>query len=282
MFDFDEFELTPFKLFFALVASALVEYLAYISYNHIAHFTEIMKHTYSTGGELLNVIIWPFAVIMVVIGFILALVLAWFLIKLLYVAIIGLPDVIKNENDIIKRSWKNRGFAKYKLFGGISFYLKLRQRVFAYFFAFLAIGIVTWFFIFKQHTYEKTYWKINFYYKEPLPTFTFKPNKYYTIKTDADFYGIMINGNRYVTGKSTSWTQDENNKISLNLPKNWNIQFQDTTYIDFMFYSDHINEIFSQTLEVWEDVKDGYSILPSQFAYKHIENNISKPKKKKK
>jgi len=274
LYEIFDYKITPFKTLLFLVASALIEYLSYISYRHVAHFSEIMKHTYSTGGEILNVVAWPFAIVMIVVGFILSIILIWFFLKMLYFGFRDIPSVIVNEFHIIKRIWANRGFGKYTLFGGLSFYLKLRQRVFAYFFAFISIGIITWFFAFKQHSYEKTYWKINFYYSEPLPTFTFKPNKPYTIKTDADFYGIIINGYRYITGKSTSWTQDENNKISLNLPRNWNITFQDTTYIDFMFYSDHINELFSQTLEVWEGVSNGSTILPSQFAYnKKIETN---------
>ena len=289
MYEIFDTKITPFKALGYLVVSAIVEYLSYLSYRHITHFSEIMKHTYSTGGEILNVVIWPFALVMIPIGFILAIILIWSFIKLLYFGFRDLPEVTVREIDIIKRIWNNRGFGKYTIFGGLSFYLKLRQRVFAYFFAFVSIGIITWFFIFKQQSYEKTYWKINFNYREPIPTFIFKPNKPYTIKSDADFYGIIVNGNRYITGKNTSWTQDEYNKIPLDLPKNWNITFKDTTYIEFMFYSAPINEIFSQTLEVWEDVKDGSLVLPSQFTYtKPIEKNkldnnkTSKNKKKKK
>jgi hypothetical protein len=191
-----------------------------------------------------------------------------------------LPQIISHEIDIIKNIWNNRGFSKYSLFGGLAFYLKLRQRVLAFFCAFLSIGIVTWYFAFKQHSYEKNYWKVNFYYNEPLPAFTLKPYIPYTIKAGPDFYGVIINGQRFVTGKNTSFTFDDPYKIPLTLPNYWNVTFPDTANLEFMFYEEPINEFFSMTLEIWENKKEGPTINPSQFAYNVPQNQQLKQQNK--
>ncbi len=258
---------SPVEAIVKFVVSLVIVYLGYISYRHISNFGDIMAGTYSTGGKIINVILWPVAVIVVVIAAVIVIYLVIQIFKFLYIAIPETPGIILHEAEIIKRIWNNRGFGKYSLFGGFVFYAKLRQRVFAYFFAFLSIGIVTWYFAFKQHEYEKTYWKINFYYNEPLPIFKFKPNIPYTIKAGPDFYGIIINGSRYVTGKNTYFTKDIPNKIPLTLPDYWNITFYDTTQVEFMFYEEPINQIFSMTLEVWEDEAEGTPIYPSEFTY---------------
>jgi hypothetical protein len=277
--------LTPIKFFLQLIIFGAIEYLGYLSFNHIFNFKEVWAHTYSTGGQIMDIILWPVAVAVLII----AVVIAWTAVQSFfaqaYLFIKDLPQTIRHEIEVIKRIWDNRGFEKYTLFGGLSFYLKLRTRILAYFFAFISLGIITWYFVFQQHSYEKTHWKINFYYSEPLPEFKFKANTPYTIESSVDFYGIIINGRRYITGKNTSFTGDAPNMIPLTLPKNWNITFPDTTYVEFMFYEDYINKIFSMTLEVWENKKEGMTILPSQFAYINKEsksNKTNKTKNKKK
>lgn len=280
-----DYEISPIKFVFLYIAGLIILYVGYISYQLIFNWSEKWSHTYSTGAQFLLIICWPFALVGIVIGAIVFVVMAYYTLFYLYIFLKELPNIIRNEIDIVKRIWANRGFGKYAIFGGLSFYLKLRQRVFAYFFAFISIGIITWFFAFKQHSYEKTYWKINFYYNEPLPSFTFKGNIPYTIKASEDLYGILINGRRYITGKNTSYTGDAPFMIPLTLPKNWNITFPDTTIVEFMFYEDYISQIFSMTLEVWENKREGMMISPSQFSYitsKETNNNKSKNNKTKK
>jgi len=276
---FDE-EITPLKFLLLLIIGGIIEYFGYLSYNHVFNFNEVWAHTYSTGGQLLDIILWPVAVIVLVLAIIVGIYLAWVILKYFYIFFTNLPQLVSHEIEVIQRIWDNRGFGKYSIFGGLSFYLRLRLKVLAYVFAFLCLGIITWYFAFQQHTYEKTYWKINFYYSEPLPEFKFKANLPYTIKASEEFYGILINGSRYITGKNTSWTQDTPNKIPLTLPKYWNITFPDTTYIEFLFYEDHISEIFSMTVEVWENKREGATVLPSQFAYiSQKESNVNKSNK---
>jgi hypothetical protein len=282
---FDE-EISPLKFFLMLIIGGIIEYLGYISYNHIFNFKEVWANTYSTGGQLLDIILWPVAVIFLILAIIVGIYLAWVILKYIYLLLKNSPQLISHEIEIIRRIWDNRGFGKYSLFGGLSFYINLRLKVLAYVFAFLCLGIVTWYFAFQQHTYEKTHWKINFYYNEPLPEFKFKANIPYTIKASEDFYGIIINGRRFITGKNTSWTQDAPNKIPLILPKYWNITFPDTTYIEFLFYEDHISEIFSMTLEVWENKTESITVYPNFFTYRPLNessgNKSSKPKNNKK
>jgi hypothetical protein len=279
--------LTPIKFFLQLIIFGIIEYFGYLSYNHIFNFKEVWSHTYSTGGQIMDIILWPVAVVVLIIAVVIAWIAVQSFLSQSYLFIKDLPQTISHEIDVIKRIWDNRGFGKYSLFGGLSFYLRLRLRVLAYFFAFISLGIITWYLVFQQHSYEKTHWKINFYYSEPLPEFEFKANTPYTIESSVDFYGIIINGRRYITGKNTSWTEDAPNQIPLTLPKYWNITFPDTTYIEFLFYEDYINKIFSMTLEVWENKKEGMTILPSQFAYtidkesKSNKTNKTKNKKKK-
>lgn len=278
-------EISPVKFIFLYISGLIILYLGYLSYQLIFNWSEKWSHTYSTGGQFLLIICWPFALIILLAAVIVFFIMAFYTLSLLYTFLKELPNLIRKEVDIIQRIWANRGFGKYAIFGGLSFYLRLRLRIFAFVFAFLSLGIITWFFAFKQHTYEKTYWKINFYYNEPLPEFIFKPNISYTVKSSVDFYGIIINGRRYVTGKNTYWEGDVPNKINLTLPQHWNISFPDTTSIEFMFYEDYISQIFSMTLEVWENKREGYMISPSQFAYvnsKELNNNKTKNKKTKK
>ena len=279
-------EISPVKFIFLYIAGLIILYAGYVGYQLIFNWSEKWSHTYSTGGQFLLIICWPFALIGMVLGAIVFVIMVYYTLFYLYVFLKELPKIINNEIDVIRRIWENRGFGKYAIFGGLSFYLRLRLRVFAYFFAFICIVIITWFFAFKQHTYEKTYWKINFYYSEPLPQFKFKPNIPYTIKASDDLYGIYINGHRYITGKNSSWVEDEQFKIPLTLPKHWNISFPDTTYVDFLFYEDYISQIFSMTLEVWENKQEGMMISPSQLSYvtkketKNLKTKNNKTKKR--
>lgn len=268
----------PFLVFIRILISAGIVYLGYLSYIHITEIDRIMKNTYSFGGELLNLILIPVALVMLFVSFFVGIALVVALVKLLIIAIKDGPKKIAHEVDIIKRIWDNRGFGKYSIFGGFSFYLKLRQRVLAFLFGFLCVGIVAWYFTFKQQEYEKTYWKVSFYYGEPTPRFIFKPNVPYTMKSGPDIYAITINGNRYVTGKNSYWRQDENNLIPFEFPEKWNITFPETTYVHFNFYSEPINQIFSQSFELWAYKKEGVTIPPSVFMY---EWQLEKPKETK-
>lgn len=270
----DEFD-SPREAIIFIAVGGLTQYGLYWAVSYLINVHTILEQTYSFGGKIWKFILIFVALLVALPGLGMFPIFWWRLIKNLIFFITKLPELIRHEFDIIRRIWANRGFGKYRAFGGFAFYFKLRQRVLAYFLAFLSIGIVTWYFAFRQHTYEKTYWKINFYYGEPLPSFTFKPNIPYTIKAGPDFYGIIINGKRYITGKSTYFTQDVPYMIPAYLPDTWHITFPQQTTIEFLFYEDHINEIFSMTLEIWENKVDGTTMYPVEFNYQ-TQNNQNK------
>lgn len=263
---------SPLVVIFKFVVSLVIVYLGYISYRHISNFGDIMAGTYSTGGKIINVILWPVAVIVVVIAAIIVIYLVILIFKFLYIAIPEVPGIMRHEAEIVRRIWDNRGFGKYSLFGGFAFYAKLRQRVFAYFFAFLSIGIVTWYFAFKQHEYEKTYWKIHFYYNEPTPEFIFKPNTSYTFESSADLYSIWLDNRECIVSKYME-IKDSPRVLSLLFPNKWHVKFSDTTQVRFIFYQDPINQIFSQSFEIWAGKEEGLKITYNDFIYEGVKKN---------
>jgi hypothetical protein len=245
----------PFETIGWALLGALSQYGIYWSIMYWLNISDHMATTYSVAGKMFSVLLLFASIGFIIIGFIILPSFWWELFKIIIIVIASLPEVVKKEIIIIKQIWKNRGFQKYKIFGGFIFYFHLRQRILAFLLAFISLGIITWFFAFKQQTYEKTYWKIKFYQNEPLQTFTFKPNIPYTIKTSAYMNSIFINFDEYVK--------------MYDFAEVWNITFPDTTYINFNFYSAGINELFGQTLEVWENKAEGEKIYyPLSFRRK--------------
>lgn len=265
----DENKYSPKESFFLYLFGLLIIYLGYVSYNFIINFKENWDRTYSFIGHLLILLFYPFSFVLIVAAGIVSIIMAFYTIYFLFIFMIripklikkgvvvikGMPELIKRKSDIYKRIWNNRGFSKYKMFGGMTFYLKLRLRILAFFLAFISLSLTAYFFTFKQKTYEKTYWKIKFYQKEPIQTFIFKPNIPYTIKTSAYTNSLFINYEEYENPNGFS--------------EIWYITFPDTTYVNFNLYSAGINELFGQTLEVWENKAEGEKIYyPLSFRRK--------------
>lgn len=203
------------------------------------------------------------------------------------------PYFIKEQMPLIKRIWQVRGFKKYKLFGGFSFYIVMRTRVLAYLFAFFAVGIVTWFFIYKQKTYSWDYRKIRFYYGERIEPLTLVPGYYYTFTSSSQLYALVINGEKFSVG--TEYIKDaygrpmaNPEKKDLYLSETWNIYVKDTTKINFGFYTEPIHQIFAQSFEMWKDKTEGTTISLTHYwqregyenTQKNPSNNSSKSNKK--
>lgn len=204
-----------------------------------------------------------FALIIACIGLLIFLPYWFRVIQNFFLLMFSIPKIITNEIQIIKQIWSNRGIEKYKLFGGVYFYFRLRQQILAYFFACISIGIFTWYFLFRYSTYEKTYWKVNFYSYEQVPTFIFKPKVPYTIKTNAQFTAIYLNDVKY----NVNEYYNDSYSTDIRLSKQWWIRFKDTTTVGFTFYNEPIRSIWSNTLEIWADKMDGTPIYPHEFMY---------------
>jgi len=254
---------------FQIVLGAIIEYLGYLSLQHIIHYGEIQTSTYSTGGVIINFLLLPVAAVVIIIAFIVLFSLTAIIIRSLYIIVKEAPNVIRNEAVVLRQIWENRGIGKFQLFGGLSFYLHLRQRVVAYLLACLSIGIIAWYFVFTQHEYEKTYWKIHFYRNEPTPEFIFKPNISYTFESSADLHSILLNDYQYIVSKYMD-LEDNPAVLSLIFPDKWHVKFPDTTRVQFIFYTDPINEIFSQSFELWADKEEGLKITYNDFIFEGV------------
>lgn len=260
---------SPKEAFLYFILGGASQYGLYWGVNYVMNICSIIGESYSSGGKILSVILFPIAVCIAIVGI---MVFPYFWLRILeyvFKFISSLPQIIRNEFDVLKRIRNNSGFSKFKAFGGFLFYFRLRQRVLAYFLAFLSVGIFTWYFAFRQHDYEKTYWKINFYYNEPIPEFIFKENVSYTFESSADLYSIWLEGNEYIVSKHLD-LNDKPNVLSLMFPNKWNIKLPWDTRVKFVFYQDHINEIFSQSFEVWANKEEGLKVTYNDFVLERV------------
>ncbi|MBZ0201577.1 MAG: hypothetical protein K8I03_01020 [Ignavibacteria bacterium] len=272
IFDFrdrdDDFE-SPLEFFLFLIVGGASQYGIYWGITYILNIFNTVGNAYSLGGKLFSVLLFFVALMIVSVGVRTFPIFWWKIVRIIYLFLVSSPEIIRNETDIVRRIWQNRGFGKFRLFGGFLFYFRLRQRVIAYFLAFLSIGITTWYFAFKQHEYEKTYWKVHFYYGEPIPEIVFKPNVSYTFESSADLYAIYLNGTEHIVSKYMKL--EENPRVlSLIFPEKWNVKFPDTMHVEFLFYADHINEIFSQSFEVWADKEEGLKLTYNDFIFERV------------
>lgn len=197
---------------------------------------------------------------------------AWWIIILVsrifvsfYLGLRDIPDYVKQQLPLLKRIWSTSGFLKYKAFGGLTLYVMLRTRVLAFLFAFISVGILTWFFIYKQYTYKWDYRKIRFYYGEQIEPIKFYPNTYYTFESSSLLYAIYVNGRMYSVGEqfvNDAYGRQKFNpeKKDLYLPDTWNIKFSDTVKVQFVFYTEPIHQIFAQSFELWANKQLGKSV----------------------
>lgn len=261
----EDFE-NPLEAILFVVIGGVSQYGIYWGIDYLLNIGAIVGNAYSLGGKIFSVLLIPIAVWVFFIGLRVFPVFWLKMIRLTYLFIVSSPGTVKHEIEIIRRIWHNRGFGKYRMFGGIFFYFRLRQRVAAYVLAFLSIGITTWFLAFKQYEYEKTYWKVHFYYGEPTPEFVFKPKVSYTFESSADLYSIWLNDHEHIVSK---YMDLEKNPFVLSLlfPDKWHVQFPDTMRVRFIFYQDPINEIFSQSFEIWAGKEEGLKITYNDFVH---------------
>lgn len=186
----------------------------------------------------------------------------------IYFGIRDLPETVRHETQMCKEVWEARGFSKYTTFGGFLFYLKLRQRILAFFLLGISVSIFVGFFIYKQVTHEKTFWKHSFYAGERPEPFVFKANKPYSIEADIKgYYAVYLNGKKHVV-TDNPMRNDEYYQTNLRLPKNWWIIFPETTVVIFDCYSGFWNDYISQTIEVTEGEAIGRHVTTGEFEYR--------------
>jgi hypothetical protein len=187
-----------------------------------------------------------------------------------------LPERIKWEVKIWRQIWSNRGFGKYKLFGGISFYLKLRLRILAFFCFGMSFLLLSYGFYFNYKQYHRQYWieKV-FYGQAPLKIYTFLPNIPYTIKTKLMIYYFKFENSKQMV----YFPIDENlyKNYQIPIPHEWNITFGDTTQVSMgtcFFTSPAISELFdTYDLEIWENLRGGETLDTNyirQFTPPHV------------
>ncbi len=237
-------------------------YIISKTYNHFAHPTPMLS------GDCIRGI---YIFICLLVGIVTAP-FAWWVLIIIYrifasflLSLRDIPDYVKQQWPLLKIIWSTSGYSKYKAFGNLALYIMLRTRVLAFLFAFITVGILTWFFVYKQYTYKWDYRKIRFYYGEQIEPVKFYPNTDYTFESSSHLFAIYMNGMRYSVGDEyikdaygRSMTNPE--KKDLYLPDIWNVSFSDTAKVQFVFYSEPINQIFAQSFELWADKRKGRTI----------------------
>ena len=188
--------------------------------------------------------------------------------KLLFVWLWNLPERLRHEFDIWKRIWANRGFGKYTLFGGLTFYLKLRLRVLAFFLLGMSVFFLAYGFYINFTNYKRDYWHEKvFYGQTPEDIYTFLPNIPYTVKTSLMIFYIKLENSKQMV----YFPIDENLYLQnmIDIPNEWNITFTDTTHLSFGTYyytSPDISELFETTdFEIWENVRNGRTLDTTYF-----------------
>lgn len=192
-----------------------------------------------------------------------------------------LPQKLKYELEILKLIWNNRGFGKYALFGGFTFYFKLRQRILAFFLFGLSVALLAYGFYFKFKDYHRTYWREKvFYGQSPLNIYTLLPNKTYTVKTELMLHLIKIENSKQMVYFPIDKERYLRHEVPI--PQEWNITFGDTTKLTLaaaFFTSPSLSQLFeTYDLEIWEDLKNGQKLdtgyirkfTPSQVYEKNI------------
>jgi hypothetical protein len=171
-----------------------------------------------------------------------------------------IPSKIRHELIVIKRIWNNRGFGKYNLFGGIRFYVKLRLRVLAFFFAFLFFGSSS-FYLYKQYeVYEPTHWIEKVYHHSEPREFKFKKGVTYTVCLHGSkIEYIYVNGYYFCSTESAfNGKPDFYSLINFNPHNTFNITFPTETNFAILLHTEMVlNDITSKKYEIWENKKDG-------------------------
>ena len=189
-------------------------------------------------------------------------------IKLLFEWLHELPERLQHEFDIWKRIWANRGFGKYTLFGGLTFYLKLRLRILAFFLLGMSIFLLAYGFHTRYTNYKRQYWREKVFYGQSLQEiYTLLPNTPYTIKTSLMIFYMKIENSKQMV----YFPIDKNLYLQhmIDIPNEWNITFTDTTQLSFGVYyytSPDLTEIFETSdFEIWENVRNGRTLDTTYF-----------------
>lgn len=181
-------------------------------------------------------------------------------IPLLITGLKELPAKITSEIGLIKEIWNNRGFGKYTLFGGIGFYIKLRLRVLAFFFAFLFFASISYFLYVQYRDYEPTHWIEKVYQNSEPKIFKFKKNVPYTV----DLHGAAIeyfyvNGNFFCAPKSPLMGRPNFYALrNFQLHNKFHITFPEETSFAILLRTEMVvNDIISNKLEIWANKEEG-------------------------
>jgi len=265
----------------ALLAEIFFVYL-------IIHFWDLMGSVFFAFTKISFLLIVIFSALVSLCLLIPASIAIWMYIKLLtkfsFLLVVWfkqLPQKLKSELEILKHIWNNRGFAKYSMFGGFTFYFKLRQRVLAFFFLGLSITFLAYGFYSKFKDYHRTYWREKvFYGQSPLNIYTLLPNKTYTVKTELMLYLMKFENSKqmvYFPIDKERYLRQE-----VPIPREWNITFGDTTKLTLaaaFFTAPSLSQLFdTYDLEIWEDLKNGQNLdtgyirkfTPSQVYEKNL------------
>lgn len=170
------------------------------------------------------------------------------------------PAVLRHEITLIKQIWTNKGFGKYRLFGGIGFYLRLRMRVIAYVLAFSFFASTTYFTYEQYRSFEPTHWVEKVYHHSKMRTFRFKKDMPYTVCVHgAKIKYFLVNGYYFCPPKSPFSGQAGVIDINIPLYNTFTVTFPEDTDFAINLHTEMvINDIESKKLEVWENKKEGY------------------------
>lgn len=194
----------------------------------------------------------------------------------LFTALKEVPDKIRFEIGLIKNIMNNSGMGKYRLFGGIGFYFRLRMRVFAFLFALLFFSSTFLFLYNKYDQFETSHWVEKVYHHSKVKTFTFKKDIPYTIcihGSEVDY--IFVNG-YYFCGKDSPY-KEYPNAVPLNQFRphdTFSITFPEETSFAIKLKTEMvINDIMSEKYEIWENKADGYVYHYTVFDHRMYQNN---------
>lgn len=196
---------------------------------------------------------------------------------------------MKKEFSIIRQIWRNRGFGKYTLFGGLAFYFRLRIQFFAYLSAFITSMVLLGGVYSTYKNYEPTYWRKTIYYdSREWPIFELKANTYYTFKISDNFNTARVNGYNFAKPGLLIGGQEHYINLPYNLPREFHVMFPYDTRMAVVPELDLIIDlVISEKMEVWKFKQEGvyvpYQIFePSYYYTPPPQNEVKKNKKGKK
>lgn len=189
-----------------------------------------------------------------------------------------LPQKINYEVRLLRNIWENRGIGKYRLFGGIGFYIRLRMRVFAFIFALVFFVSTSYFLYSKYRDFQPTHWVEKVYHNSKVRTFVFKKDIPYTISLHgAEVDYIFVNG-YYFCGQGSNVIPNAYTITLKQFRPNdiFNIKFPEETHFAIKLRTEMVvNDIVSEKYEIWENKEEGQKYHYKFFDYRSYLDNSS-------